>query len=226
MELHTVAPGETLSAVGRLYGVDPGFIARVNGLLPPYPLAVGQSLLVLRPAVLHTVAAGDTLWSVAAMHDVSPLQLLRNNPNLQGLPRLYPGEVLVVAWEDVPGRAVQLNDYASPYVDEAVLRGILPYSTYLTPFTFGVSGDGGVVDLADGALLRLAERYGVTPVLHLSTLTESGNFSNERAAYVLTDPLRQQALAETVVELALGRGYGAIDVDFEFIYPEQAAEYA
>ena len=30
MQLHTVAPGETLSAIGRIYGVDPGLIARVN----------------------------------------------------------------------------------------------------------------------------------------------------------------------------------------------------
>ena len=226
MNLHTVAPGETLSAVGRQYGVDPGLIARVNGLEPPYPLAVGQSLLVLTPSILHTVAPGDTLWSVALRYSVSPLEVLRNNPNLQGLPRLYPGEVLVIAWDDVPGRPVDLNGYAYPYVDEAVLRGILPYSNYLTPFTFGVSERGGVVDLNDSALLRLADRYGVTPIFHLSTLTEDGNFSNERAAYILSDPERQQALAEQVVALAVSRGYGGIDVDFEFIYPEQAEQYA
>ncbi len=226
MNLHTVAPGETLSAIGRIYGVDPGLIARVNGLQPPYPLAVGQSLLVLTPSILHTVVQGDTLWSVALQYGVSPLELLRNNPNLQGLARLYPGEVLVVAWDDVPGRAIDLNGYAYPYVDEAVLRGILPYSDYLAPFTFGVSESGGVVDLNDAALLRLAERYGVTPVFHLSTLTEDGSFSNERAAYVLSDPGRQAALADTVVSLAVDRGYGAIDVDFEFIYPEQAEQYA
>lgn len=226
MNLHTVAPGETLSAIGRIYGVDPGLIARVNGLQPPYPLAVGQSLLVLTPSILHTVVQGDTLWSVVLQYDVSPLELLRNNPNLQGLARLYPGEVLVIAWDDVPGRAIDLNGYAYPYVDEAVLRGILPYSDYLAPFTFGVSESGGVVDLNDAALLRLAERYGVTPVFHLSTLTEDGSFSNERAAYVLSDPGRQAALADTVVSLAVDRGYGAIDVDFEFIYPDQAEQYA
>lgn len=226
MNLHTVAPGETLSAIGRIYGVDPGLIARVNGLQPPYPLAVGQSLLVLTPAILHTVIQGDTLWSVALQYGVSPLELLRNNPNLQGLARLYPGEVLVIAWDDVPGRAIDLSGYAYPYVDEAVLRGILPYSAYLAPFTFGVSESGGVVDLNDSAQLRLADRYGVTPIFHLSTLTEDGSFSNERAAYILSDPGRQAALADTVVSLAVGRGYGGIDVDFEFIYPDQAEQYA
>ena len=49
MQIHVVSPGQTLYAIGRQYGIAPGFIARYNGLREPYRLAVGQALLILRP---------------------------------------------------------------------------------------------------------------------------------------------------------------------------------
>ena len=226
MTLHTVAPGQTLFSIGRQYGLDPGLIARINGLAPPYELAVGQSLLILFPATLHTVQPGESLASIAATSGVSILQILRCNPNLGGLPAVYPGQVLVLAWEDVPSRSVEVNGYAYPYVDEAVLRGILPYATYLTPFTYGVSASGGLVSLTDQRLIALAKQYGVTSLLHLSTLTEADTFSSERAAYVLGDPARQAALAELVVRQIEARGYGGADLDFEYLPAALAEAYA
>jgi len=226
MEIHTVKAGQTLTAIAAAHGVAPGLVARVNGLRRPYRLAVGQSLLILTPARLHTVAAGETLWTVAGQYETSPLTLLRNNPNLEGRTALYPGQVLVIAWSDTPERPVDVNGYAYPYVDEAVLRGILPYATYLTPFTYGIAAAGGLVPLEDGRLRALAGQYGAGTWMHLSTLTESGGFSNERAAQVLGSPAAQETLARLAAERAAALGYQGIDVDFEFIYPEQAALYA
>ena len=226
MVLHTVAAGETLSAIGRRHGIDPGLIARVNGLRPPYDLAVGQCLLILQPVQIHTVVSGDTLWSVAARYGVTPLALLRNNPNLGGRAALYPGQTLVIAWDDTPARDAEVYGYAYPYVDEAVLRGILPYAGTLVPFTYGVSAEGGLVDLDDRRLLALAGQYGVPAMFHLSTLTEDGSFSSERAAYVLEDPERQQALADLVVDRAAALGYEGVDVDFEYLFADQAQPFA
>lgn len=226
MVIHTVRAGETLTEIAGAYGVAPGLVARVNGLRQPYPLAVGQSLLILTPAQLHTVQPGETLWTIAGRCGISPLALLRNNPNLEGRASLYPGQILVVAWTDVPTRDADVNGYAYPYVDEAVLRGILPYTTFLTPFTYGISAAGGLVQLEDRRLVALAGQYGAAAWMHLSTLTESGVFSNDRAAQVLRDPAAQEALAQLAVERAALLGYRGIDVDFEFIDPEQAELYA
>lgn len=226
MQLHTVRAGETLTAIGGEYGVSPGLIARVNGLESPFALAVGQSLLILKPRVLHTVRSGETLYSVARQYDTDPLQLLRNNPNLEGRAALFPGQVLVIDWEDTPDTKLEINGYAEPDVQEAVLRTILPYSTFLAPFTYGVSKTGGLVPLNDETLLRWADQYGVTPWLHLSTLTEDGTFSNERAAVALATAESRASLADAAIGTALEKGYGGIDVDFEFIFPEQAEAYA
>ena len=43
---HYVRYGETLSSIGRLYGVNPYAIARANGLANPNYIYAGQTLLV------------------------------------------------------------------------------------------------------------------------------------------------------------------------------------
>ena len=55
MQIHVVSSGETLFSIARQYDVPAGILARYNGLAEPYRLAVGQSLLILRPTSLVTV---------------------------------------------------------------------------------------------------------------------------------------------------------------------------
>ena len=225
MELHVVLPGETLFSIARQYGANQQLLADLNGLAPPYALAVGQALLVLQPEETYVVRPGDTLFSVAQRFSLPPLALLRRNPGLGGTAQLRPGQTLVLAWQQQGTRPLELSGYAYPFVQQQVLRGILPYATYLAPFTYGVGTDG-LVTPEDDALLALARQYRAQPLLHLSTLTEDGNFSTARAAEILADPRRQQALAAAVAQAAKAGGYEGVDVDFEFVGRENAAAYA
>lgn len=225
MTIHVVAPGQTLSSIARTYGLTVSLVARYNGLVPPYRLAVGQSLLILLPAATTSVRPGDSLFSIARRFAVSPLQLLRLNPQLRGRSLLTPGQTLVVSLQDQGTRPVELSGYAYPNVREDVLRGILPYATYLVPFTYGI-GLQGLVTPSDERLITLARQYGARPLLHLSTLTETGNFSTQRAADVLSSLPRQEALADAVVAAMELRGYEGLDVDFEFVGAENADAYA
>ena len=226
MQIHVVSPGQTLYAIGRQYGIAPGFIARYNGLREPYRLAVGQALLILRPEQAVTVQTGDTLFSVAQAAGVSPLEILRMNPNLGGQARLFPGQVLVTRLEQSRTRPVEVNGYAYPYVNVPTLRGILPFASDLTPFTYGFTAQGTLVGMDDEPLIALARLYGVRPLMHLSTLTESGAFSAERAAQLFADPQAEQALIGNTVAQMLARGYGGVDVDFEFLGAALADSYA
>lgn len=226
MTVHVVKSGETLSSIARIYGLSPDLIARYNGLRPPYALAVGQSLAVLFPAVVATVQSGDSLFSVARRYRVSPLQILRLNPQVGFGARLFPGQTLVISLQNQGTRPAEVSGYAYPYVDRGILRGILPYATYLVPFTYGISRQSGLVELADEELIALARQYGTLPLMHLSTLTETGAFSTERAAGVLNSPQQQEILAEAVVAAMLSHGYQGLDVDFEFVGGENAEAYA
>ena len=69
----------------------------------------------------------------------------------------------------------------------------------------------------DDTLLSAARLRGTAPVMHLSTLTESGQFDTQRAELVLTDMEVQDRLVSEVIQTTLRRGYAGVDVDFEFL---------
>jgi murein DD-endopeptidase MepM/ murein hydrolase activator NlpD len=67
---HTVRPGETVYALGRIYDVKPGAIIEKNGLRAPYGLSIGQLVLIpaqperpLQPRA-RTVSAPQRLGAV------------------------------------------------------------------------------------------------------------------------------------------------------------------
>ena len=224
--IHVVKAGETLNSIGRQYDVAPGLIARYNGLREPYSLAVGQSLVILIPEELYTVQPGDTLSSVSTATGRSMLQILRDNPNLEGYPVIYPGQTLALGFTQEKFRTIDVSGYAYPFVDLRVLRGILPYATALVPFTYGITAEGGLVDLEDKTLIELAQLYGVVPWMHLSTLTQEGQFSSQLAQTLLEFPATQEKLADAVMAQIVARGYQGLDVDFEYIAGKYAVAYS
>ena len=226
MQIYVVKPGDTLYSIGRALSLAPGFLARYNGLREPYRLAVGQSLLVLYPEKAVTVRAGDALSSIAASSGTDVLSLFRMNPNLSGSDQLYPGQVLVTQLEQSRTRSAFVAGYAYPYVQESVLRGILPFTGALMPFTYGFTPEGTLVPMDDERLLALAEDYGVRPFLHLSTLTAAGTFSAAQAAVVLRSETLQRTLAEAALQKMQEKGYQGLDVDFEYLGQELAEAYA
>ena len=220
MQIYVVNPGDTLYSIGRALSLAPGFLARYNGLREPYRLAV------LRPEKTVTVRAGDTLSSIAASAGTDVLSLYRMNPNLSGSDRLYPDQILVTQLEQSRTRSVFAGGYAYPYVQESVLRGILPFAGALMPFTYGFTPEGTLVPMDDERLLALAGEYGVRPFLHLSTLTAAETFSAVQAAVVLRSEALQKALAGAVLQTMLEKGYMGLDVDFEYLGRELAEAYA
>lgn len=82
------------------------------------------------------------------------------------------------------------------------------------------------MELDDRALLAAAVEAGTAPLMHLSTLTESGGFSNELAHLALTDQALQDTLIDNLEAMLLRKGYRGLDVDFEYLPPEDAGAYA
>jgi len=226
MTIHVVSAGETVSSIARLYDVSPELLARQNQLPPDRELAVGQALVVLFPTQTHTVLPGDSLFSIARRYGVTVQTLLRNNYFLLGLSELQVGEELVISLPDESRGTLDVNGYAYPFISQAVLSQQLPYLTNLTPFTYGITPGGGLVPLGDEMLLAAARRYGVEPWMHLSTLTEAGNFSSSLAQQLLTDPEGQAMLIQSVEDVMRAKGYRGLDVDFEYLPGDLALPYA
>ncbi len=226
MTIYTVAAGDTLNSIAARYGVTTALLAQTNGLSPDESLVVGQALVVLIPAEVYTVQAGDSIYGIARRYGTSVVQLYRNNPALGGLPTLTVGQSLVVRYDPTPTAPLDVNAYAYPFIGAEVLQQTLPYLTYFTPFTYGFTPSGELVPLDDQALINLALNYGVTPWMHLSTLTPDGVFDSVLGLTLLGDTTAQETLIAAILANMRAKNYQGLDVDFEFIGAEGAAAYA
>ena len=139
----TVAPGDTVTALARRYGVGARDIIEVNGLTPPYMLRVGQLIRLPAPG-LYRVRAGESLTGIARRFDIDPERLA----GLNGLDppwRLRPGQLLAVPRSARPVAAVPLpllRDAArrpETREPETGVQGLLP--AWLTDLIAGMQPD-------------------------------------------------------------------------------------
>ena len=226
MNIHVVRAGEDLRAVAAQYGVAAGIVAELNGVAPYSPLAVGQTLVIRHPRELHTVALGESVYSIALRYGLSVRTLYQNNFALGGRSALYPGQTLVISYDDAPSRTLAVNAYAYPFIRGGLLDAALPYLTYLTPFTYGINSDGTLLPPSDEWLLAAAGQYRAASLMHLSSLTEDGRFDSSRSTLVLESADAQDALVQGVLDTVQAKHYFGLDVDFEYVLPEQREAYA
>lgn len=226
MIIYTATGGETLSQLASEHGVSPVNLAADNGLSPDDTLLVGQAVVIQIPDMVYVVKEGDTLSAIAREFGTSALNLLRNNFRLGGIDRINPGDEIIISYKDENKRKTfATNSYAYPYIEKSLLREHMPYLTYFAPFTYGITENGGLVNLNDTGLLTVAKEYGVNPLLHLSTLTEGGGFSSSRASLVFDDGMARNRLISEIIETIEQKGYMGADVDFEFINPSEKFDY-
>ena len=226
MDIHVVQPGDTLYRLARQYGVPMDRLLHDNQLPDPSQLVVGQTIVIRYPALTYTVQEGDTLWSIAQTHASTVRALLRNNPNLQGKDLLYPGQVLVIQYQDRPQGSLVVNSYAYPWIDRSLLTATLPYLSQLTPFAHRFTSDGALISLQDEALISATLQSGVSPLLCLANLDENDRFSSQLVHQLLSSDQAQTRLIAALVEEAQRKGYRGVDVDFEYVYGEDATAYA
>ena len=157
MVIHTVQSGETIQSIARQYGVPPGRIINDNELESPETLVPGQTLVILFPSETYVVQGGDTLYTIAREFGVSVNQLWRNNPSLGGMSAVYPGQVLVISYNQPKIGTIYTNGYAYPFIDRAILRKTLPYLSYLSIFTYGITNDGMLIPADDQEIINIAQ---------------------------------------------------------------------
>ena len=226
MEIHVVRPGDTLQSIADEYGVSRARLQQDNRLTNPNRLVVGQTIVIRHPSEYYTVQRGDTLFSIARSYRLSPRRLQQLNPQLAGETQVLPGQQLVLALENEPTESILTTGYAYPFVDKGLLQRQLPYLSGLIPFTYGINEDGTLLALDDEQLIAAARHSGVSPIMHLSTLTQDGGFDSSLASLVLNNGDIQKTMISQILETIQSHGYRGLDVDFEFIPAKDAQAYA
>jgi len=222
--LYTVRPGDTISAIARRFSVSEARLRSDNGIPTGQILVPGQCLVILRPRTTYSVAAGDSLESVAARAGISIRRLYQLNPTLTAS-GLQAGQVLTIDLMENPVGALVLNGYAYPHIQPQVLRWALPFLTDLSVFSVGFRTDGTLVVPNDTVLLAQAEAFGCGKNLVLTSIDESGTFSSQRASRLFRETELREKVLTALLDLMDDRGYRGLDMDFEYIEPQDAAHY-
>jgi len=225
MIIHVVKPGESIYSIARMYNASPQKIIRDNELENPNELVVGQTIVVQTPSQVHVIKPMDTLRGIANMYNTTVVELLQNNPFITNSNVIYPGEEIVISYDEPKRGSIAVNGYAYPFIDKKVLLKTLPYLTYLSLFTYGITPEGELIGIDDEELIKMARDYGVAPLMMISTLTEEGTFSNELASAILNNETVQNNLIENILENLKAKNYYGLDVDFEYILPEDREKY-
>jgi len=220
MIIHVVQPGETIFSIAAQYNISPQKIISDNELQNPNELVPGQTLVILIPEIVHVVQPGETLESIAQRYNTTVINLLQLNPFIQFADEIMPGDQITITNREAKRGPISVLGYTYPNIDRDVLMRTLPYLTYLTIFTYGITEEGELIGIEDEELIRMAKDFGVAPLMLISTLTEEGTFSNELAHLILNDENIQNNLIDNVIENLREKGYYGLDIDFEYVLPE------
>lgn len=168
---------------------------------------------------IYTVQKGDSLYTIGKKYGVTIEQLLRANGSTVQ-PTLIVGQAVIIPTAEGDTALKLINGYAYPNIDRNALISVLPYLSTVSPFSYGVRADGSLVPIADSDIITIAASKGVRPMLIVTTLTEDGNFNSSRATEIITDTELSAVLINNIVEKLSGSDYYGVDIDFEYIPPE------
>lgn len=224
MIIYTVKNGDTLYSIAREFGVTIAELERFNGLPDANLITVGQDVLIPVSGSIHTVTAGESLYSIASHYSVPLDSVINANPDIRPPYTIYPEQIIRIP-EPSTKRTISVNGYAYPSINRNVLGQTLPYLTYLSIFSHRVTSNGSLNSLNDSELIKLAKAGRVAPIMVITNTEEGGGFSSDVAHAVLETAESRENLIENVISTATRKGYLGVDVDFEYIYPNDRELY-
>lgn len=224
MLIEVIDPGESVWMIAQRYGVPVEAILRVNGLSDPLRLVPGQAIVVPVEGRTHTVQAGETLWGIANRYGVSLQRLIELN-QIANPDMIQPGTVLRIP--GTPRIEIEANAYlqvrGTPRDRQMVMEtaGAL---TYFSIFEYRVLEDGSLVAPQDAVALEAIGETDSVPMMVIANFRE-GNFSPEVTRAVFTEPAARNRLIEGVADTMRLKGFRALNIDFENIYPADRELY-
>lgn len=225
MIIHVVKSGESLYSIAKRYGVSYEKVVRDNELETPNRLVIGQTIVILEGERQHRVAPGESMYSIARKYGVTVNQILAANPQITNPAAIRVGQVLVIPERTSKLGTIEVNGYTFPNTSMEVIRKTLPYLTYLSIFSYEVNPDGTLRTINDEPLIRAARQARVAPLMVITNMEAGGGFSSDVARSILRNEGNQDRLINNVINNLKSKNYYGLDIDFEYIYPEDREYY-
>ncbi|KSV58482.1 glycosyl hydrolase family 18 protein [Acetivibrio ethanolgignens] len=170
---------------------------------------------------IYIVVPGDTIELIAQKTESDVETLIYANQ------LVYPyslaiGQALLIPGERQAERGIRTNGYAYTYIDSWVLSQTLPYLSELSVFSYGFTREGNLVNPPrdDIWMIEAARNAETVPILTLTPLDEEGRFSNYLITAIVENEAARENLISQVMETVRQKGYGGVDIDFEYIRRE------
>lgn len=224
MLIYTVKPGDTLAGISRRYGLSPLRIAADNGLSDMSRLVPGQNLLINVDSVRYILDEGQTLFSISQEYGVPLDELIKANPGLNPL-NLRPGDtVMIPVARREKRRPILVNGYAYPSINTNSLNCVLPFLTFLSPFSYKLTPTAELVSPDDSDLIFRAQRSAVMPIMVVTNIFDEG-FSTEVLSVILASEELQERLIGNILSELTGKNYYGVNMDIEYIAPDDRDRY-
>lgn len=179
---------------------------------------------------IYVVKSGDSVDSIATQFQV-PVESVIYNNQLVSPYRLAVGQALLVpspsAAETLPGRPVFSGGYAYPYIVPDILDETLPWLTGLYVFSYGFNTEGMLIPPYpdDAFMIDAAKKASVRPILTLTPRDADNAFNNVLIHEVINSPETTAVLVDNLVDTVLEKGFMGVDLDFEYILPQDRQPY-
>jgi len=222
MLIHVVQPGDSLWSLSQRYGVSFDQMVQANQFPDPGQLVVGQAVLVPVPYQTHTVQPGETLWAIAQRYGTTVERIVQLN-QIADPAQIMVGTVLVVPEGTKP--VIDVNAFV--FAEEAEPQNIAEVGsllTYLTPFAYEIREDGSLSSVSDEDEIAAALENNVVPMMCIVNFTPEISGS-DLASVILNDLERQNRLLNNIISTMRTKGYQGLNVDFEFVYPQDRENY-
>lgn len=178
---------------------------------------------------IYVVKRGDTVDSIAANYGISASSIIFNN-QLSYPYALAIGQALLLSTgpSSSPTYTAYVNGYAYPFIERSVLNETLPYLTTLSVFSYGFTTEGAIVppELDDNFMIRSAWETGVRPILTLTPFGPDGQFNNYLITTMINNETIKNNLLSNLLYTVQEKGFGGVDIDFEFILPDDRIPFA
>lgn len=222
--IYVVKAGDSLYSISRRYGVSVEQIASDNELDVSESLVIGQTIVIMEGTRKHTVKAGESLYSIARQYGTTVSAIQAAN-GIVDPAVIRTGMVLTIPSGTGKLGTISVNGYTFPNINMDVLRKTLPYLTYLSIFSYEVRPDGSIGTLNDESLISAAREMKVAPLMVITNIEEGGGFDSDLAKTILTNESVQETLITNIINNLRNKNYSGLDVDFEYIYPENREDY-
>lgn len=227
MQIYVVEPGQTVSSIAQIFGINPNRIITANEIAEPNNLVVGQALVIPIAGEYYIVKQGDSLYKISQQFGI-PMGRLAEVNGMSLYRPLKIGERLYIPPRY--HRPAEFYAYADTHYGkvsdlvEQETRKAAPHLTYLGPSGYAIQRDGSLKAPGLNDFFSIARANKVAMSMVIINL-EHDQFSAELANVILKDEALQNRLLDNILETAEKMNFRDVHYDIERVLPEDKEAY-